>query len=204
MPLLRRLAVSDSTATLATGGPASRAPQRQQGVRKRAFDGQMRPTANRRAAANQVSSSKDSSGSLPAGSVRSVGKQPLGLPLELKQPRQTPQHCQVRGVVHVEAEPAARRVHVDVTGRKDKRQCGESPQVAVDDVQRGEGADPQCERQPARPATVEPRQQADCQPGPPELDERAADDEYRGCTACCLPSLTTGTTKRSNSSWLSA
>ena len=50
---------------------------------------------------------KDSNGSFPAGYAPNqvAGRQPLGIPLQ--QPRQTPQHCQVRGVVHVEAEPAA-------------------------------------------------------------------------------------------------
>ena len=53
-----------------------------------------------------------------------------------------PERRQVRRVVGVEAEPAARHIDLDLAGRKDERQRGERPQVAIDDVQRGEGADP--------------------------------------------------------------
>ncbi len=86
----------------------------------------------------------------------------------------------MRRVVDIEAQPAAWHIDLDLAGCKDERQRGKRPQVAVDDVQRGEGADPHGQPQPTRPATVGPGHQADREPWPPELDECAADYEDRG------------------------
>ena len=93
--------------------------------------------------------------------------------------RHRPNRRQVCRVVDTEAEPTARRVHIDVTGREDERQRCHGPLVAIDDVHKREGADPQCQREPARPSTIGPGHQADREPWPPELDERTADNEDR-------------------------